>query len=243
MHLVFLVCAVVGGTVLLCQLVMTLLGLAGHAMDFDVSGDLSHGFSGDFHGDVATGFHGDKGGVHGGDLGAHHGDTGGLHHGTDGNDAQGAVTASHLNTAWLFSAISFRTVVAALTFFGLTGLATQSAGASTPTVLLIAIASGAAAMYSVYWIMQSLYRLRTEGPVRVDRALGKPATVYLTIPGHNIGAGKVQMNLQNRTMEYRATTAGDTIPTGAKVVVVNVVAADTLEVQPALAPERIEHAS
>lgn len=242
MQLVFLVCAVVGGTVLLCQLVMTLLGLAGHAMDFDVSGDLSHGFSGDFHGDVATGFHGDAGDVHDGDLGAHHGDTGG-HHDATGDDTQHAVNASHLNTAWLFSVITFRTVIAALTFFGLAGLATQSAGASTPTVLLVAVASGVGAMYGVYWIMQSLYRLRAEGTVRVDRAIGKQATVYLTIPGHNTGAGKVQMNLQNRTMEYRATTAGDTIPTGAKVVVVNVVAADTLEVQPALDPERIEHVS
>ncbi|MEN6495056.1 MAG: hypothetical protein ABFD16_12325 [Thermoguttaceae bacterium] len=228
MHLVFLVCAVVGGTVLLCQLVMTLLGLAGHAMDFDVSGDIGNDFSGDFHGDT--------GDLHGGDVGAHHGDTA-------GDDSQHALAAGHLSAEWLFSVITFRTVVAALTFFGLAGLATQSAGASTPTVLLVAIASGAAAMYSVYWIMQSLYRLRTDGTVRVDRAIGKPATVYLTIPGHNAGAGKVQINLQNRTMEYCATTAGDTLPSGAKVVVVNVVAANTLEVQPALEPERIEHAS
>lgn len=234
MTFVFLLCAVIGGTMLFCQLVLTLLGLAGHGMDFDTSSDVSHGFGGDFHADAGPDFHGDA------SVGDHT-DASGVHHHASAGETEQGHGQGHLNTAWLFSVISFRTVVAAMTFFGLAGLAAQSAGAAPPTVLVVALAAGGAAMYGVYWMMQTLYRVRTEGTVRIERAIGRQATVYLTIPGHHAGAGKIHVNLQNRIMEYRAMTSGDAIPTGAKVVVVNVVAADTLEVQPALEPERIEH--
>lgn len=222
MTAIFLVCAIIGGTVLFCQLVMTLLGLAGHDTDFDTSGG-GDGFGGDFHGDVS------------------HGGASDMHHDATSDNAEHPEDHGHVSSSWLFNVISFRTVVAALTFFGLTGLTAQSAGASTPMVLIIAIGAGVGAMYAVYWMMQALYRLRTEGTVRIDRAVGRQGTVYLVIPSHNSGAGKIHLNLQNRIMEYRAITSGEAIPTGAKIVVVNVVGADTLEVQPVLESERIEH--
>lgn len=96
-------------------------------------------------------------------------------------------------------------------------------------------------MYAVYWMMQGLYRLRADGTVRVHRAVGRPAKVYLTIPGHNAGAGKIHVNLQNRTMEYLAMTPGETLPTGAKVVVVNVLTENTVEVQPVVEQERVSN--
>ena len=61
---------------------------------------------------------------------------------------------------------------------------------------------------------------------------GAPATVYLAIPGARGGVGKVTLTLQGRTVEYEAVTAGARIPTGAPVVVVDVVAPGTLEVTP-----------
>ena len=58
MTTVFLVCAIVGGTLLVCQFVLTLIGLGGaHGdMDFhmphDVGGELGHSHGGDVdHGD------------------------------------------------------------------------------------------------------------------------------------------------------------------------------------------------
>ncbi len=207
MTFLLLLCAVVGGTILLCQVVLTLLGMTGDALDLDLGSeaDLDADFSGDLPG----------GEVHAG-LG-------------------------HFGSNWLFGVLSFRTVVAAVTFFGLAGLAAQSTGASPATVLLVAFGGGAAALYGVYWLMLALYGLRSEGTVRIHRTLGREAVVYLAIPARNAGAGKIHINLQNRTMEYRAVTSGDAIPTGARVVVANVFASDTLEVQPALEPERIEH--
>jgi membrane protein implicated in regulation of membrane protease activity len=201
---VFVICALVGGTVLLFQFVLTLIGLGGEALDVDVPEDLDVDL--DFDGDV---------------------------------DADATV---HHASSSFFGVLSFRTVVAALTFFGLGGLAAGSTGASTPWVLVVAVAAGVAAMYLVYWLMRSLHRLTTEGTARIERAVGRHATVYLRIPGHESGTGKIQIDLQNRTMEYLAMTSGDELPTGAKVVVVDVITPTTVEVQPVLEPERIENA-
>ena len=237
---IFLICATAGGTLLVCQTIMALVGLGGHLMDFDAGADIDHDLSGDFHG----------GDVHGGDL---HSDSGDLQHEGAGAAEHSESAAHHESAAhgqagdhgastWLFQMISFRTMVAALTFFGLAGLATKSSGASTPIVLVVALAAGFGAMYSVFWIMQSLTRLNADGTVHVQRVIGKEAKVYLPIPGHGGGLGKVFVNLQGRTMEYPATTSGEPLAAGARVVIVNVVGQNTLQVQPAFDHERTVHA-
>ena len=58
-------------------------------------------------------------------------------------------------------------------------------------------------------------------------------TVYLRIPAHRAGSGKVTVELRDRTMEYEAITSDDELLTGAKVVVTGVVGPDTVEVEPA----------
>ena len=188
----------------------------------------------------------DLAGSAGWDAGGLHGD--GLGHGADAHVDPGAGAhdtphdAGHHGPSWLVGVLSFRTVVAAVTFFGLAGLAAQSSGATPLNVMLVAVAGGAAALYGVYWIMRGLYQLRSEGNVRIERAVGRPASVYLRIPGHNTGLGKVQINLQNRTMEYLASTDGEEIPTGAAVTVVGVVNPSTVAVQLRGEPQRSNHA-
>ncbi len=208
MTAVFIVCAAIGGTVLVVQFVMALIGLGGDAFDIDVSGDVGHDFSGDFHGDMDGDFQGET-------------------HPLDHLD----IPDDHVSSTWLFGIISLRTVVAALAFFGLAGLWAKSTGASAPSVLLVAVAAGAAAMMGVYWMMRGMRKLQADGSVRIQRSVGRHGNVYLRIPGNRSGSGKIQFNLQNRTMEYSAITSGPELPTGAKVVVVGVVNPTTLEVQ------------
>jgi len=208
MPTVFLFCAAVGGTILVVQFVLTLIGLGGEAFDLDVP-DADGGVDIDFDADVDMDIGGDA------DL-----------------------ADAHVGSSWLFGVISFRTVVAALAFFGLAGLSAESAGASSLHTLLIALGAGAAAMYGVYWMMRGLYSLRSEGTARIGRAVGRHATVYTSIPGAQSGSGKIQMNLQDRTMEFLAMTSGEKLPPGAKVEVVGVITPTTVEVQPVLDHER-----
>ena len=137
----------------------------------------------------------------------------------------------HVDSTWLFGVISFRTVIAALAFFGLAGLAANKAGVSVIYTLLIAAAAGLAAMYGVYWMYRGMDSLKSEGTVRIGRAVGREATVYVTVPAENSGNGKIQINLQNRTVEYLALTPGHKLTPGAKVVVTNVITSDTVEVE------------
>lgn len=214
--IIYSISAVLGGTLLGCQFLMTLLGL-GHDLADDLPDDVPHDFHFD-HGDA------DHDGV---------GHDSASHDGASGHDSHHQVSFLRL--------LTFRTVVAALTFFGLTGLAGNSAELPGELTLVAALAAGAAAMYGVHWLMQSLKRLKSDGTARIERAVGRAGTVYLRIPAHNSGPGKIHINVQNRTMEYEAMTAHELLPVGSKVVVVNVLGPDTVEVEPVSEPERTSH--
>jgi hypothetical protein len=135
-------------------------------------------------------------------------------------------------STWLFGVISFRTVVAALAFFGLAGLAAMEAQQPPLVTGAVAITAGLAAMYGVHWLMRLLYRLGHDGTVRIERSVGQTGTVYIPIPGGRAGTGKVQLEVQGRIMEYQAVTSGpDKLCTGARVIVVGVVTPTTVEVE------------
>ncbi len=201
MVMVYAICAAIGGTILVCQFVMTLLGL-GHG-----HGDLG---GGDVHFDL-----GHDAGM--GDADAH-----------TGHDAQ----ADHVSSNWLFGVITFRTVVAALAFFGLAGLAGEEVEWPRAQTLLVAVASGAAAMFVVHWTLQGLHRLQADGTVHIKSAVGRTGSVYLRVPANRAGAGKVTVSVQGRSMEFQAMTSREAIPTGNRVVVTGVLDRETLEVEP-----------
>ncbi len=185
MEMLFLVTALLGGTVFILQFVLAVVGFG--ADDIDFADDIPDDVPG--------------GGEHG--------------------------------STWMFGVISFRTVVAALTFFGLVGLAANSGGLSGPLSLLLAVAAGACAMYGVHYLMQLLIRLRHDGTVRIDRTVGQRGTVYIPIPPNHTGLGKIQIRTQGRIMEYAAkSTAPVRLTTGTIVEVVSVLSPMTLEVDP-----------
>lgn len=221
MYALFLFCAVIGGTVFLIQFVLTLVGIGGD--HFDV-GDVH---TGDFDvGDVHTGDL-DMGDVHTGDV-----DTGDV----DVHDGHGV--ADHGSTS-LFGIISFRTVVAALTFFGLAGMTSLSGGVTSVPSLVVALGAGVLAMWIVHRLMRLLYSLGQDKTVRIERSVGARGTVYVPIPPKKQGTGKIQLRLQDRIVECIALTAGpERLPTGAKVVVTEVVSPTTLEVE--LVPDHEE---
>jgi hypothetical protein len=225
MFTIFVVCAGVGGTILVCQMLMTVLGLAGDTVDVDLPDDVDAPGDLDFGGDVDVGGDLDVGADIDADVGA---------------DADAGGEAGH-DTSWLFGVLSFRTLVAAVTFFGLGGWAAEGAGFEPVIQVVIALAAGVGAMYLVYWLMRMMYSLKAEGTVRIGHTVGRHGTVYLRIPGERSGAGKVQLSVQKRTMEYLAMTSGEALPTGAKVRVVKVITSDTVEVEPVLEPERTEN--
>ena len=128
-------------------------------------------------------------------------------------------------------------MVAAATFFGLSGMAAHTSGLGVPAQLLISVSCGLVAMYGVHWLMLTFYRLGQSGTLRISNTVGKTATVYIPIPGSGNGKGKVQIEVQDRLEEFPAVTSAETtLSTGARVVVVGVVSGRTLEVEPRQEP-------
>ncbi|MEX2015802.1 MAG: NfeD family protein [Candidatus Hydrogenedentales bacterium] len=140
---------------------------------------------------------------------------------------------THQGATLFFGILSFRSLVAAVAFFGIGGRAALEAGFTPYWALMCALGAGALAMFAVVWTMRFLYSMHAEGTVHIEHCVGLPAKVYLRIPPPGEGAGKVTVTVQNRTMEYAAVAARDAIPTGATVIVVGISGPHTLEVEPA----------
>lgn len=150
-----------------------------------------------------------------------------------GADGHGADGADHDDSSMFFGLLSFRSLVAAVTFFGIGGLAADAAVLPPWTSFGIALATGFASMWLVALMMQSLHKLRAEGTVDIKGSVGKSAQVYLKIPADNNGVGKVTIEIQGRTVEFAARTPhNEEIATGANVTVLRVVDQETVEVMP-----------
>jgi membrane protein implicated in regulation of membrane protease activity len=200
----FLAAAVVGGTILVCQFALALFGL-GHG-----GTDLGHHMDGGFHADTHVG------------VGDH----------SHAGDSQHDATQHSNSSGRLFAMVSFRTVVAALAFFGVTGLATLDSGLPATTSLVLALIAGACAMYGMYRLLRLMAGMDSSGNEQIDNALGLTATVYVSIPPTGKGLGKVLLSMQNRIVEYQAVTDDlEPLKTGQKVEVVAVKGDDLVKVR------------
>lgn len=119
------------------------------------------------------------------------------------------------------------------TFFGLIGLWSEGSGWSPLSAGLAAVAGGVAALFLVGKMMTSLAKLQSAGNVDLGNAIGTVGKVYLRVPAAGAGQGRVLINVQQRTVECRAISQGDEIPTGAAVRVAARLADDVLVVEPA----------
>lgn len=126
--------------------------------------------------------------------------------------------------------LSVRALSAGVAFFGLGGLAGLATGLGLIAAIPLSIIAGFAAMVGTAAVTRWMLGFEDDGTVSIHGAVGATGTVYLTIPGDRKGAGKVTLTLQNRTVEYQAVTSAAPLPTGAPIMVVDVVGPDTVDV-------------
>jgi hypothetical protein len=206
----YLFALIVGGTVLLFQFAMMLLGLSN---DSDLSG--------------MSGADVDVGGGISGDL---------IIGEADWHEAADA-DLGHPGGPWFYEVLSLRTLSAAATFFGLTGKTLLAYDHSPLLTFTWASVAGLAAMWIVYWLFKQVYKLQHSGTEDIRNALGRPASVYVPIPGNRAGLGKVTFRMQDRLVEYQAVTEDhERLKTGEKVVVVGIVNSETVRVARAGTP-------
>ena len=186
LHSLFLICAVVGGLIMVIQFLMMILGF-GDFNDIDVPDD-------------APGVDLDGGDVDSGDTDVGSG-----------------------NMISLARFLSFRVIVAASAFFGVLGLWADSAKFHPIVSFAIALLGGWVAGAAVAFIMGFINKLQSSGTVKLESAIGKTATVYIPIPENKTNTGKIQLSIQGRIDEIEAMTPGPALPSGATVVIKEIV--------------------
>jgi len=144
----------------------------------------------------------------------------------------------HHGALGLIRILSFRTIIAGLTFFGLGGLAGGFAVSEfnlSPVIkpylsIGVAVLLGVSAIYVVHYLYRWMYSLRYDGSVNLQTLAGASGSVYVRIPQHGATGGKVLVNHQERTMEYEAVTQGEELKAGTPIKVVRVISESVVEV-------------
>ena len=204
MYAFFLTCVALGVIVLALQIVLNLVGLgAGGLLDVEIAGELEAP-------DV------DVPDLDAPDLDAP---------GDFDMDAAGHEThvGVHETEAGL-NLFSVRALSAGVAAYGVAGLAIIRVLPGWAAVILAA-PPALAASSATAWTIRRMLRMQTSGTLRLQGAVGREATVYLTIPGATSpdDHGLIHVMLQGRTVELRAVTKEpEALPSGSDVVVMSI---------------------
>lgn len=122
-----------------------------------------------------------------------------------------------------FQVLSVQSVAAFMMGFGWGGLGgLKGAGWDPTTSLAFGVALGAGMVWLLAKLFEAVYRLQSSGNIRIDAALGTEGSVYVAIPPHREGRGRVRLVIGNRERFYNAVTDDDTIASKVRVRVTSV---------------------
>lgn len=130
-----------------------------------------------------------------------------------------------------FKLLSFQTITAFLTMFGLVGFAmTRAQQAGALASVGAATIAGVLAAWVIALLFRGMGRLQSAGDYNPKQAVGQRGTVYLTIPAD--GAGKVSVTVNNRLSVLDAVAQDkQAIKTGDAIQVVDIVGGNVLVVK------------
>jgi hypothetical protein len=118
------------------------------------------------------------------------------------------------------SIVSIKTVSAMLLGFGFGGAIFRENGFSVGVSALGGLGVGFLIGGAYFALMNSLYRLRSDGTSVLSEAINRSGTVYLRIPGNLSAAGEIQVAFGGRMQNVRAFTRGFELSTGTAVRVI-----------------------
>lgn len=121
--------------------------------------------------------------------------------------------------------------------FGWTGVLGLRNGLGLPLTLLLALLVGSGFLLTIYFLMRTLYGMRSSGTLDYANAIGETASVYVTIPAAMQAGGQVEVMIQGRLQTISGMTRSQTpLLPGSKVKVIGQIDRGTLEVAPISSP-------
>jgi hypothetical protein len=122
-----------------------------------------------------------------------------------------------------FQLFTLRNLINFLLGFSWTGISFFTSIKSSWILILLAFAVGALFVYLFFVVIKQVQKLAEDNTFNINNVIGKTASVYLRIPGHKSGYGKVQVSVNGSFHELNAITNGDEIPTGTMIKVMELV--------------------
>ncbi len=104
------------------------------------------------------------------------------------------------------SLFTIKSLTAFFAFGGWCGFAAASYIDNTWAPILIAVATGIAAMLCVAFSMRAVAKLQCSGNMVKEKMIGKTATVYVSVPPARSGRGKIVLTAQGSYTEIDAMT-------------------------------------
>lgn len=125
--------------------------------------------------------------------------------------------------------LTLKNLIAFFTMFGWIGLACFKNGMSYLPTILIATLAGVTMVAIMMFLFKSISKLKYDSTLKLEHAIGKKGTVYLTIPASSNGLGKINIRINNALLELDAMTNDKKdIANGALVEVTEILGNNTL---------------
>ena len=153
--------------------------------------------------------------------------------GADASDGVDADFDSNLNgTDAPFQLFSLRNLINFLLGFSWGGISFYNSISSPALLIGVALFMGLLFLFLFFIIIKQVQKLAEDNSFKLTNTINKSAEVYLTIPGHKSGKGKVMISVNGAFHELQAMTENEPIQTGAVVKVVKIINGDILIVEP-----------
>ncbi len=146
-----------------------------------------------------------------------------------GHDAP-ELSMDHGDSAGDAEGFSLRSVTGFCLAFGWGGAASLAAGHSLAVASAIAVVSGVAVMALIQVLMKSMRRLRSDGTMRIENAVGAEGEVYVTVPPAGAPGGQAVVIFKNRQETLPAVQTGETPLSAGTRIRVTAVSGRTLTV-------------
>ncbi len=121
-----------------------------------------------------------------------------------------------------FQLFSLRNLINFLLGFSWTGISFYATISNKMLLILMALSIGLLFVFVFFLIIRQVQKLAEDNSFQMSNALNKTAEVYLTIPEHKSGKGKILVSVKGAVHELDAMTEHDKIPSGNIVKVVKI---------------------
>ncbi|MFJ1262338.1 NfeD family protein [Capnocytophaga canis] len=121
-----------------------------------------------------------------------------------------------------FQLFSFRNLINFLLGFSWTGISFYQLIENKILLTLLGVLIGCLFIYLFFLVIRALMKLTEDNSFKINEIINKTAEVYLTIPPHKSGKGKITLSVKGSFRELEAMTDGDKIPSNSIVKIVGI---------------------